>query len=75
VPAKRKGAGVHASQNSVFIVTKIRTWLYTAITRAESEVHIVGGEEDFRAIIESPGSADYRNSFLEDLLRRGGSQG
>jgi hypothetical protein len=24
VPAKRKGAGVHASQNSVFIVTKIR---------------------------------------------------
>lgn len=52
-----------------------RAWLYTAITRAESEVHIVGGEEDFRAIIESPGSADYRNSFLEDLLRRGGSQG
>jgi hypothetical protein len=24
VPAKKKGAGVHASQNSVFIVTKIR---------------------------------------------------
>jgi exodeoxyribonuclease V alpha subunit len=52
-----------------------RAWLYTAITRAESEVHIVGSEEDFRAIIESPGSADYRNSFLEDLLRRGGNQG
>jgi hypothetical protein len=29
VPAKRKGASVHASQNSVFIVIKIRTIMRT----------------------------------------------
>lgn len=46
-----------------------RAWLYTAITRAESEVHIVGSEEDFRTITEQPSIAHSRNSYLVELLR------
>ncbi len=45
-----------------------RAWLYTAITRAEIEVHIVGPEEDFRAITESLSSSHKRNSYLRKLL-------
>lgn len=31
-----------------------RAWLYTAITRAESEIHIVGSSDDMKQVIESP---------------------
>jgi exodeoxyribonuclease V alpha subunit len=47
-----------------------RAWLYTAITRAESEMHIVGTEEDFRAITEAPSHSHRRNSYLVELLKR-----
>lgn len=50
-----------------------RAWLYTAITRAEVEIHIVGQAEDFRAIAESVSNADQRASFLRQLL--GGNMG
>jgi exodeoxyribonuclease V alpha subunit len=47
-----------------------RAWLYTAITRAENEIHIVGSEEDFRAITTKSSNAHFRNSYLETLLRQ-----
>ena len=46
-----------------------RAWLYTAITRAESEVHIVGSEDDFKAITEAPSHSHRRNSYLVELLK------
>lgn len=45
-----------------------RAWLYTAITRAETEIHIVGSVEDFRAITEAPSNSYKRNSYLRELL-------
>jgi exodeoxyribonuclease V alpha subunit len=47
-----------------------RAWLYTAITRAESEIHIVGSSDEFKSIIEKPSNALHRNSFLVNLLKR-----
>ncbi|MDD8059219.1 AAA family ATPase [Shewanella metallivivens] len=46
-----------------------RAWLYTAITRAETEIHIVGTEADFRAITEAPSHSHRRNSYLIELLK------
>jgi exodeoxyribonuclease V alpha subunit len=45
-----------------------RSWLYTAITRAETEVHIVGKESDFIKITQHESNANKRNSFLSELL-------
>ena len=45
-----------------------RAWLYTAITRAESEIHIVGSEKDFRIITELPSNSHKRNSWFGKLL-------
>lgn len=45
-----------------------RAWLYTAITRAETEIHIVGSEKDFKTITESPSNSHKRNSYLKELL-------
>ena len=46
-----------------------RAWLYTAITRAETEIHIVGTEADFRAITEASSHSHRRNSYLVELLK------
>jgi exodeoxyribonuclease V alpha subunit len=46
-----------------------RAWLYTAITRAEHEIHIVGTEDDFKAISEAPSHSHRRNSYLAELLK------
>lgn len=45
-----------------------RAWFYTAITRAESEIHIVGSKDDLQTITEMPSNAHKRNSYLADLL-------
>ncbi len=45
-----------------------RAWLYTAITRAESEIHIVGNEDDFVEITTNASNAHFRNSYLSKLL-------
>ena len=45
-----------------------RAWLYTAITRAESEIHIIGSEYDLKNITEMPSNTHKRNSYLADLL-------
>lgn len=46
-----------------------RAWLYTAITRAEHEIHIVGCEPDFSTITRSPSNSLNRRSYLDELLR------
>ena len=45
-----------------------RAWLYTAITRAEAEIHIVGSSDELRVITESHSNSHKRNSYLMDLL-------
>ena len=47
-----------------------RAWLYTAITRAESEIHIVGSSEDLRVITEAHSNSHKRNSYLVELLSK-----
>lgn len=68
---------LHKAQGSQFprIVVAVqksrisdRAWLYTAVTRAELEIHIVGQTENFSAIVESVSNADRRASFLRQLL-------
>jgi len=46
-----------------------RAWLYTAITRAEHEVHIVGSAAEFAAITRAPSNVHNRKSFLLELLK------
>ncbi len=46
-----------------------RAWLYTAITRAEHEVHIVGSAAEFAAITTAPSNIHNRNSYLLELLK------
>jgi exodeoxyribonuclease V alpha subunit len=48
-----------------------RAWLYTAITRAESEIHIVGSQSDMERVTKAPSNSHKRNSYLAELLRRG----
>mgnify|MGYP003632982234 FL=1 len=45
-----------------------RAWLYTAITRAETEIHIVGSAADFAQVTKSPSNAYNRRSNLALLL-------
>jgi len=47
-----------------------RAWLYTAITRAETEIHIVGSSDELRVITEAHSNAHKRNSYLVQLLRQ-----
>ncbi len=51
-----------------------RAWIYTAITRAEIEIHIVGSLNDFKRIVQAPSNSNKRNSFLKDLLVSGYGQ-
>ncbi|WP_309472657.1 ATP-binding domain-containing protein [Marinobacter pelagius] len=45
--------------------------LYTAVTRAEAEVHIVGKATDFASITKSVSNANRRASELKDYLLEG----
>lgn len=47
-----------------------RAWLYTAITRAESEVHIVGSAREIGEVINKPSLAHHRRSYLKHLLSK-----
>ncbi|MGJ8682599.1 AAA family ATPase [Paraglaciecola sp.] len=47
-----------------------RAWLYTSITRAENEIHMVGSSDDLRAITEAHSNAHKRNSYLVELLSK-----
>ena len=46
-----------------------RAWLYTVITRAETEVHIVGSSDVFKSVTQSSSNAHKRNSYLLELLK------
>ncbi|MBO1256659.1 ATP-binding domain-containing protein [Alteromonas sp. 5E99-2] len=46
----------------------VRNWLYTAITRAEQEIHLVGTKSFLEAAIERQGATDKRNTALAYLL-------
>ncbi len=47
-----------------------RAWIYTAITRAEHDVHIVGSATEFTSITKAPSNAHNRNSYLRELLKK-----
>lgn len=46
-----------------------RAWLYTAITRAEAEVHIVGSADVMHLITEMQSNSNKRDSYLFSMLR------
>jgi len=45
-----------------------RSWIYTALTRAELEVHIIGSPDVFMKVIEAPSKAFNRKTFLTQLI-------
>jgi len=47
-----------------------RAWIYTAITRAEMETHVVGDAQNLKSFIETPSKSHLRNSYLLNLLRQ-----
>ncbi|WP_339892374.1 ATP-dependent RecD-like DNA helicase [uncultured Alteromonas sp.] len=46
-----------------------RSWLYTAVTRAEDKVHIIGKETDFRYGVNKQGAVDIRKTALAGMLK------
>lgn len=46
-----------------------RSWLYTAVTRAEDKVHIIGKEADFRYAVNKQGAIDTRRTALAEMLK------
>ena len=46
-----------------------RSWLYTAVTRAEDKVHIIGKEADFRYGVNKQGAVDTRKTALAEMLK------
>jgi exodeoxyribonuclease V alpha subunit len=47
-----------------------RAWLYTAITRAETEIHIVGPKEKLFSAIKNQSNASQRQTYLQELLKK-----
>ncbi|MFL1484789.1 AAA family ATPase [Marinobacter sp. LN3S78] len=45
-----------------------RSWLYTALTRAENEVHLIGSADVFRKVTEAPPKAFKRKTLLTNLI-------
>lgn len=45
-----------------------RSWLYTALTRAETEVHMIGSPEVFRKVTEAAPKAFKRKTLLTELI-------
>ncbi|AAZ26895.1 ATP-dependent DNA helicase [Colwellia psychrerythraea] len=73
---------VHKAQGSQFPIVIIalaggyidRSWLYTAITRAECELHIVSTKKKLLTAINKPPSALGRRTRLKMLLQEGADQ-
>ncbi|WEM45888.1 AAA family ATPase (plasmid) [Photobacterium sp. DA100] len=68
---------LHKAQGSQFpriiiIVPKSRlvdrAWLYTAVTRAENEVHIIGDKEVICEVIEAASHTSTRNTMMANLI-------
>lgn len=45
-----------------------RAWLYTGITRAEGELHIVGSEANFKKAVKSLSARYKRKTWLDKLI-------
>jgi exodeoxyribonuclease V alpha subunit len=69
---------LHKAQGSQFPVAIVglsagsnldRAWLYTAITRAEAEVHIVGPKWKLISAIKNISNANRRQTYLTELLK------
>jgi len=45
-----------------------RSWVYTAITRAETEVHIIGSSAAFQRVVETVPKAFRRKTLLTNLI-------
>jgi exodeoxyribonuclease V alpha subunit len=45
-----------------------RSWLYTALTRAETEVHVIGSSAVFEKVTEAPPKAFKRKTLLTRLI-------
>jgi exodeoxyribonuclease V alpha subunit len=73
---------VHKAQGSQFprVIVALqggrieRSWLYTAITRAEVELHIVSTKQKLVEAIEKPPSASKRRTKLKALLQEGANK-
>lgn len=70
---------LHKAQGSQFPVIIIalnksplidRSWVYTAITRAEVEVHIVGTKGTFFSAIKGGNKGHKRQTYLQELLHK-----
>ena len=48
-----------------------RSWIYTALTRAESEIELVGPHELLTTAINRLGATDVRKTYLHHLLKSG----
>lgn len=68
---------LHKAQGSQFERTIIaldgapmvdRAWLYTGITRAEGELHIVGSEANFKKAVKSLSARYKRKTWLDKLI-------
>lgn len=68
---------LHKAQGSQFKRTIIaldgapmvdRAWLYTAITRAEGELHIVGSESNFKRAVTRLSARYKRKTWLDKLI-------
>ena len=46
-----------------------RSWLYTAVTRAENKVHIIGKKSDFRYAVNKQSAVDTRKTALAEMLK------
>lgn len=69
---------LHKAQGSQFPIVIValsggsnldRAWLYTAITRAELELHIVGTKEKMISAITKQSNASNRQTYLKELLK------
>lgn len=70
---------LHKAQGSQFPVVIValdnsslidRSWLYTAITRAEVEVHIVGTKAKFIQAVTGGNKGHRRQTYLQELIHR-----
>lgn len=81
IPAIKRGYAmtVHKAQGSQFPIVIValagghvdRSWLYTAITRAEIELHVISTKDKLESAIKKQPSASKRLTKLKTLLQEG----